>query len=236
MCQFVWMCHSDVVDSYLVCCAKLRIFLNSVPKSEQDEDFSRLEEFMAAALAAEVLRQRHEKLTYAYAKKHFTNVCNWVSHYEAEELPDAPKMLVTVCDHRDFIDQAKQAQVTLEMNDMEPLIVKLVAATVPFQQAKSPTELEEWSKDMPGWRHLQPSIDQADQQIDWSHMFINGIYHDLFLTLYIKDDAGDHSLLKLVPVAWQLCKALERPPKSWRRGPPSAWRNPSPIVTGAYRP
>ena len=52
-----------------ICFAELRTFLNTVAKGNQDEDYDLLEQYMTAALAAEVLRQRHEKLTYVFAKK-----------------------------------------------------------------------------------------------------------------------------------------------------------------------
>ena len=132
-------------------------------------------------------------------------------------MPDAPKMLVTICYQRGLIDQAKQAQASMAITSLEPLIAKIVTAALPFVH-KPPPDFENWCKDQLSWRRLPPSIDQEDQQIDWNKMYTNGIFHDLFLTLYIKDDAGAQSLLRLVPLAWPLCKALEKIPNNWKKG------------------
>ena len=57
-----------------------------MPKDQQDEAYGKLEQYFTAVCAAEVLRQRNEKLTYAFAKRHLGHVQEWIG---SDDMPDS---------------------------------------------------------------------------------------------------------------------------------------------------
>ena len=115
------------------------------------------------------------------------------------------------------MDQVKAAQF-VSIKSCEPLVARMVSASTPWWHSTQRQQSEVWKVDLPTWRDMPPSPTVEDAQQDWCLMFHKGIYNDLFFTLFIKDDGEPQNLLKIVPFYWPLTRALERPPKVFRKG------------------
>ena len=146
--------------------AKLRVFLESVPQSQQDSEDKNLGMFKAACEAADVVRAGHTRLTWTWAVQHYRTIVAWIPK---EHLPNLTLRLLTAVFCRVTLSRA------LDRSKARAALEDHKSAAVPWP-AGEPS----------GWdierstclQHIPSSIDCNEDQQDWSENFLRCFFNE----------------------------------------------------------
>ena len=154
---------------------KLRVFLESVPTSQQDSHYRNLVLFKAACEAADVVRAGHSRLTWTWAVRHYRTIVAWIPK---DNLPNLTLRLLTAVFCQDTLSRAldrSKAQAALEDHK---------SAAVPWPAGEpSGWDIERSTR----LQHIPSSIHCNEDQQDWSENFLRCFFNEGSLAL-VQDD------------------------------------------------